>query len=174
MDRPNWDEFFIAIAASYSSRGTCDRLLASCVLVQNKRIVGAGYNGSIAGLETCDEAGHLLVNNHCIRTLHDVQNALANTIADLHGATSYHIGTPCPICVKELLQHGITRIVYAGEYDNGLGANHIEEFCAKKGVKLEQFCRDPQDVIRIFRKIFTRLRGKGGVLKGTEIGGVVL
>jgi len=168
MDRPNWDEFFIAIAIIYSSRGTCDRLRIACILVKNKRIVGAGYNGSIAGLETCDEVGHLMVDDHCIRTLHSEQNAIANAITDLEGATAYIVNTPCPICVKELLQHGISRIVYVGTYDNGKGADSIKEFCRNKNVSLEQFTPSPKEASLIFKKIFGRLRGPGGVFRGID------
>jgi dCMP deaminase len=168
--RPSWDEFFIAIAVIYSSRGTCDRLRTACVLVKNKRIVGAGYNGSIAGQTTCDESGHLIVNNHCVRTLHGEQNALANSRgADLQEATAYIVGTPCIGCIKELLQHNITRIVYVGYYDNGHGAEYARDFCKKSNCSLEQFTADPEEVSSIFGKVFERLRGPGGIFQNKQI-----
>lgn len=168
VERPNWDEMFLAIAAINSSRGTCDRLRTSCVLVKNNRIVGGGYNGAVAGLENCDEIGHLMVENHCLRTLHGEQNAIANAQCDLHGATAYIIATPCPRCIKELLQHGITRIVYVGEYNNGPGAEQVAQFCKEKNVSLEQISNSAL-LAESFRKIFNRLQGPGGIFRGMDL-----
>jgi len=164
-ERPNWDELFIAIAVLGSSRGTCDRLRTSCVLVKNNRIVGSGYNGAVAGLPNCDEDVHLMINEHCVRTLHGEDNAIANAVSGLEGATAYIIATPCLGCVKKMLQYGVKRIVYVGAYDNGPGSEFIAEICQQKGVKLEQWASDPKDVFAIFQKIFTRLKGDGGIFQ---------
>lgn len=164
-ERPSWDELFIAIAVLGSSRGTCDRLRMSCVLVKNNRIVGSGYNGAVAGLENCDEVGHKMVDNHCIRTLHGEDNARANAISDLVGATAYTIGTPCVRCVKNLLQDGVSRFVYVGAYDNGPGSDFVTEICQKKNVSFEQWSSDANDIAAIFKKIFDRLQGSGGIFK---------
>ena len=63
--RPDWDRFWFLLAVLYSTRGTCDRLRTSCVIVKNKRLVGAGYNGSPAGAPHCDDVGHLMIKGHC-------------------------------------------------------------------------------------------------------------
>lgn len=60
--RPNWDIFWFAQALIYSTRGTCDRLRTGCVIVKNKRIVGAGYNGSVSGLPHCMLLPHLAID----------------------------------------------------------------------------------------------------------------
>lgn len=164
MERPNWDELFIATAVLGSSRGTCDRLRAACFLVKNKRIVGAGYNGSMANTPTCDEVGHDLLNDHCVRTLHAEQNALANSWGDLHGATAYITATPCLNCIKELGQKGIARIVYAGHYDNK-DDGRIYEYCKQGQIELVQFADDAKSVALVFKKIFDRLQGPGGIFK---------
>jgi len=165
-NRPTWDEFFIAIAAAYSSRGTCDRLRTACILVKDKKIVGAGYNGSVAGLPICDEIGHLMIDDHCLRTLHGEDNAIANAVSSVQNATAYIICTPCLNCIKKLLQYGITRIVYVGEYQNAGGKDLIEDFCRQKRVALEQMFKDARDVYDIFsKKIFRRLQGPGGIFQ---------
>lgn len=138
---------------------------ASCVLVKNNRIVGSGYNGAISGLENCDDVGHKMVDNHCIRTLHGEDNARANAISDLVGATAYTIGTPCVRCVKNLLQDGVSRFVYVGAYDNRPGSDFVAEICQKKNVSFEQWSSDANDVVAIFKKIFDRLQGAGGIFK---------
>lgn len=165
MERPSWDEFFIAIAAVYSSRGSCDRLRVACVLVKDKKIVNAGYNGSMADTPTCDEVGHDILNDHCVRSLHAELNALSNAKCDLNGATAYIIHTPCLGCVKQLGQNGISRIVYVGEYDNKDGGR-IDKYCYEKGISLERFAKDSEIVAStIFKKIFDRLQGPGGIFR---------
>lgn len=168
-NRPSWDELFIAIAVLGSSRGTCDRLRTSCVLVKNNRIVGSGYNGAVSGLKNCDEAGHLIINNHCVRTLHGEDNAIANAVSSLDGATAYIIATPCLGCVKKMLQYGIRRIVYVGAYYNGPGSEFIAKICKGKRVKIEQWTNDPKKIVLIFQKIFTRLSGSGGIFKDLNL-----
>ena len=74
--RKNWDQYFLDIAATVATRSTCDRCHVGCVLVRDKTILSTGYNGSICGLSHCDEVGHLMENNHCIRTVHAEANAI--------------------------------------------------------------------------------------------------
>jgi dTMP kinase len=165
MDRPTWDELFIAIAVLGSSRGTCNRLRTSCVLVKNNRIIGSGYNGAVSGLTNCDDEGHLMVDGHCLRTLHGEDNAIANAVSSLEGATAYIIATPCLGCVKKLLQYGVSRIVYVGDYQNASGKEYIAEICKEKGAYLECWSSESGNVAAIFKKIFNRLQGPGGIFK---------
>jgi|GEM_PF-966050 len=164
--RLSWDELWILMATAISSRGTCDRLMSGCVLVKSNKVIGAGYNGAVSGLENCADVGHLLIDNHCKRTIHDARNALNNTVASPKGATAYCVGTPCIDCVKDLLQNGIQRIVYAGSYDNGIGPDRIQELCAKKDVELSQWGNgDPSAVLIILQKLLQRLQGSGGLFR---------
>ncbi len=117
--RPDWDSYFMKIAAAVSERSTCDRAFVGCVLVRDKRILTSGFNGSPAGQEHCDEAGHLMVEGHCVRTIHAETNAIIQ--AALHGvstngATCYVTHFPCINCTKVLINAGINRIVYAESY----------------------------------------------------------
>ena len=117
--RPDWDSYFMKIAAAVSERSTCDRALVGCVLVLDKRILTTGFNGSPAGLEHCDEAGHLMVDGHCVRTIHAETNAIIQ--AALHGistrgAMCYVTHLPCINCTKALINAGVNRIVYGEAY----------------------------------------------------------
>ena len=58
------------IAAEVATRSTCDRKHVGAVIVREKTILSTGYNGSIKGLPHCDEAGHEMVDGHCVRTTH--------------------------------------------------------------------------------------------------------
>jgi dCMP deaminase len=117
--RPDWDSYFMKIAYAVSERSTCDRANVGCVLVRDKRILTAGFNGSPSGQAHCDAVGHLLENGHCVRTIHAETNAIIQ--AALHGvstrdATCYVTHFPCINCTKVLINAGITRIVYHEGY----------------------------------------------------------
>jgi dCMP deaminase len=115
------------IAYAVSERSTCDRATVGCVLVQEKRILTTGFNGSPMGQPHCDEAGHLMVDDHCVRTIHAETNAIIQ--AALHGVstkgcTCYVTHFPCINCTKALINAGITRLVYGEAYrldENALG-----------------------------------------------------
>ena len=47
--RIDWDQYFMVQAALLASRSTCTRLSVGAVLVRDKRIIGSGYNGAVAG-----------------------------------------------------------------------------------------------------------------------------
>ena len=118
--RPGWDTYFMRIAQVVGERSTCDRAHVGCVLVVDKRILTAGYNGSPAGQEHCDDIGHLFVDGHCVRTIHAETNAIIQ--AALHGvstkgATCYVTHYPCLNCSKVLINAGITRLVYESAYN---------------------------------------------------------
>lgn len=117
--RPDWDSYFIKIANAVSERSTCDRAQVGCVLVLDKRILTTGFNGSPSGQPHCDEVGHLMVEGHCVRTIHAETNAIIQ--AALHGvstkgATCYVTHFPCMNCAKALVNAGIVRLVYNNPY----------------------------------------------------------
>ena len=114
--RPDWDSYFMKIAYAVSERSTCDRAFVGSVIVLDKRILTTGFNGSPAGQDHCDEIGHLMVDGHCVRTIHAETNAIIQ--AALHGvstkgSTCYVTHLPCINCTKVLINAGIARIVYS-------------------------------------------------------------
>jgi dCMP deaminase len=119
LARPSWDDYFMGITVQVARRSTCDRARVGAIIVKDRRILTTGYNGSPAGLPHCDEIGHLMVNGHCVRTLHAEQNAIIQ--AALHGvgvagSTMYVTHQPCLTCAKMIINAGIRRVVYAGHY----------------------------------------------------------
>ena len=126
--RKSWDDYFMDIARVVATRSTCDRAHVGAVIVKNKRILATGYNGSLPGEPHCDDVGHLMVDDHCRRTIHAERNAIAQCYQmglDPKGATIYVTHSPCPICRRLIDEAGITRIVYDKEY-GGIddGCNH--------------------------------------------------
>lgn len=138
--RPTWDEYFLEIAFSVAERSTCDRAHVGAVLVRDKRILSTGYNGSPAGLPHCDEVGHLMIDGHCVRTLHAEQNAIIQSAlhgVSSEGATAYVTHQPCLTCAKMLINAGIRRVVYAGNYPD----EYSRQFFAQASVQLEHLPR---------------------------------
>jgi dCMP deaminase len=143
--RPEWDSYFMKIAYAVSERSTCDRAFVGCVLVLEKRILTTGFNGSPAGQPHCDEVDHLMVEGHCIRTIHAETNAIIQ--AALHGistrgCTCYVTHFPCINCTKVLINAGMTRLVYHVAYrpdENAL------EFLRTAQVEINELAYNPKD-----------------------------
>ena len=136
--RLSWDKYFIKIAIIASERATCSRLRCGCVLVKDKNIVATGYNGSIPGDEHCDDIGCLVVDNHCIRTVHSEQNAIFQAVkhgVSLNGAIAYITTFPCFNCAKSLIMSGITKIIYKNDYKNN---DYVLKLCNQANVQIEK------------------------------------
>lgn len=139
--RKDWDRYFMDIAFEVKERSTCPRLHVGAVVVKDKRIKGTGYNGSPAGLPHCDDAGCLMVNNHCIRTIHAEVNALMECTPDERkGASIYITARPCAECSKLIINSGIKRVIYAKDY-------HVDYdfFKDVKGIEIVKLSDDSSD-----------------------------
>jgi dCMP deaminase len=116
-------DYFMSLAEMTAKRGTCDRALVGAVVVKNSRIIATGYNGSPEGMPHCDEVGHLMINNHCVRTVHAEQNAIiqaAKLGISIDGADIYITHKPCHHCSKILINAGIKKVYYRKDYDDGI------------------------------------------------------
>ncbi|NLH60344.1 MAG: dCMP deaminase [Ignavibacteriales bacterium] len=135
--RPAWDQYFLKMAMLVSERATCPRMHCGCVLVRDRQILSTGYNGSIPGDDHCEDAGCLVVDNHCVRTIHAEMNAILQCSS--HGvntkdSTAYVTNMPCTNCAKALIAAGIKEIVIFSDYHDTMA----EEFFVKAGVKLRR------------------------------------
>ena len=138
MQRKPWFKYFMEIALLVSERATCNRLKVGCVLVKEKRIIATGFNGSVSGTPHCIEEGCLVVDNHCIRTIHAEHNAIlqcAKFGISTEGATMYITHFPCFHCCKLLAQAGIKNIYYLHDYNN---SNESKELLKAVGIN---FCK---------------------------------
>ncbi|MEZ4768762.1 MAG: cytidine/deoxycytidylate deaminase family protein [Caldilineales bacterium] len=136
--RPSWDDYFMGITLEVAKRSTCDRARVGAIIVKDRRILTTGYNGAPAGLPHCDEIGHLMVDGHCVRTLHAEQNAIIQAAqhgVSVAGGSIYVTHQPCLTCAKMIINAGLKRVVYAGAYPD---ANSVA-FLAQAGVALQHF-----------------------------------
>ena len=138
VDRPSWDDYFMQITFQVAKRSTCPRAAVGAVIVRDKRILTTGYNGAPTGLPHCTEAGCLMVNGHCVRTLHAEQNAIIQGAlhgVDVSGSTVYVTHQPCLVCAKMIINAGIERVVYGGQYPDEIACGFLDE----AGVELSKF-----------------------------------
>jgi len=140
MTRPTWDDYFMKIAKEAASRSTCDRKHVGAVIVRERTILSTGYNGSIRGMPHCDDAGHMMENDHCVGTIHAEANSILQ--AAKHGVninstadqitSIYTTASPCWNCFKLIANAGIRRIVFGEFYRD----QRIYEVATKTGIEL--------------------------------------
>lgn len=143
--RPNWDEYFMEITMVVAKRSTCLRRHVGAILVKDKHILATGYNGAPKRLAHCEETGCLRQQmgipsgerHELCRALHAEQNAIiqaANLGVAIEGSTLYCTTAPCSLCAKMLINAGVVRVVFAGEYPDQMAI----EFFEQAGVEVEQ------------------------------------
>jgi len=125
-ERPSWDAYFMQIAHLVATRATCPRRQVGALIVRDKHILATGYNGAPSGLPHCPEGGPendwpvgCMRAGHCIRSLHAEQNALlqaAKIGIACENATIYVTCQPCNNCAKMIINAGIIRVIYEGDY----------------------------------------------------------
>jgi dCMP deaminase len=129
--RPSWDEYFMNIARAVASRSTCSRRSVGALVVKDKRILATGYNGAPAGLRHCDHAnGADMRDGHCARSTHAEQNAIVQAAkhgTSIDGADVYCTDQPCLTCAKLLVNAGVRRVVFDGEYPDELAVAMFAE-----------------------------------------------
>lgn len=140
QDRPTWDEYFMELAYMASSRSTCLSRHVGAIIVKDKSIISTGYNGPASGVKHCIDLGG------CIRrskkdyksgayldlcpASHAEQNAIA--LAARNGtstkdATIYVTDFPCKDCMNSIINSGIKKIVFEGDYDASLSKRIAKE-----------------------------------------------
>jgi len=145
--RPDWNEYFMEITTVVAKRSTCSRRSVGAILVKDKHILSTGYNGAPNGMKHCDEAGGCLreklkvpsgERHELCRGLHAEQNAIIQAAvqgASIAGATLYCTTAPCSICAKMLINAGIAKVVYQGNYPDAKAMEYFEE----AGVIVEKY-----------------------------------
>lgn len=136
--RPSWDDYFIEIATVVSERSTCLRRQVGAVIVKDKRMIATGYNGAASGAKHCEMTG-------CIRqqmgiksgerqelcaAIHAEQNAIIQAAkygVSIEGATLYCTHQPCAICAKMIVNAGIKRVVFKGDYPDEYAKKILNE-----------------------------------------------
>ena len=99
--------------------------------------MATGYNGSIPGDAHCEDDGCIIVDNHCVRTIHAEMNAILQCSShgvNTNGAKAYITNMPCTNCAKALIAAGIKEIIIFSDYHDTLA----EEFFKIAKVKIKR------------------------------------
>jgi dCMP deaminase len=110
--RPSFDEYFLNIAKTVSTRSEDVFIKHGAILVDsNNHIFGTGYNGLTVGFDKSlidtynrDERRPYMV--------HAEQNALLNSVLRPSNSTMYVTGEPCVNCLLSMINFGVNRICY--------------------------------------------------------------
>ena len=144
--RPSWDEYFMDIVELIKDRSTCLRRKVGAVIVKDRRILTSGYNGAPAGCRHCDEIGCLRQQlnipsgqrHELCRASHAEQNAIVQAAmhgVSIGGGTIYVTAQPCVIFSKLIINAGIKRVVFKGDYPDELSMELLKE----AGIEVERF-----------------------------------
>ena len=147
--RPSWDKYFMDILEVTKTRSTCLRRQVAAIIVRDKQIISTGYNGAPRGVFHCEQVGCLREEMHIpsgerhelCRGIHAEQNAIIQ--ASVHGVSIkdceiYITCSPCVLCSKMLINAGIRRIVYRGDYPDKLALDML----AEAGVEITKYVEE--------------------------------
>ncbi len=138
LARPTWDQYFMRITWEVARRSTCLRRQVGALIIKDKRILTTGYNGAPRGLAHCLDVGCLREElgvpsgerQELCRGLHAEQNAIIQAAmhgVSIQGGQLYCTTQPCVLCAKMVINAGIERVVFAGDYPDSLGKSLLEE-----------------------------------------------
>lgn len=118
----NWDEYFMGVALLSAMRSKDPNTqVGACIVNNDKKIIGVGYNGLPMGCDDNDfpweREGEFLETKYPF-VCHAELNAILNSTKSLKGCTIYIALFPCHECTKAIIQSGIKEIVYLSDkYD---------------------------------------------------------
>lgn len=143
-DYINWDEYFMGIAILSSMRSKDPNTqVGACIVNEEKRIIGVGYNGLPKGCSDTDfpweREGEFLETKYPY-VCHAELNAILNSIKSLKDCTIYVALFPCNECSKAIIQSGIKEIVYLSDKYTNTDANKAsKKMLDIAGVKYRRF-----------------------------------
>lgn len=115
-DYISWDEYFMGVALLSAKRSKDPNTkVGACIVNEDKRIIGIGYNGFPHGCSDEEfpwERDADYLDNKYPYVVHAEANAILNSTTSLKNSTIYVSLFPCNECGKIIIQSGITEIVY--------------------------------------------------------------
>lgn len=141
------------IAHVVAKRSTCVRRQIGAIVVKDKRILTTGYNGAPSGLPHCFELGCMRdklgiesgTRHELCRALHAEQNAIMQAAlygVSTKGSTLYCTHQPCSLCAKAIINSGVTRVVFQGDYPDDFAL----EMLGQAEIEMVRFVLDSEDI----------------------------
>lgn len=123
-DYISWDEYFMGVALLSARRSKDPNTqVGACIVNEQNKIVGTGYNGLPIGCS--DEDFPWEKNGDFLQTkypyvCHAELNAILNNIGmNLAGCRIYTALFPCNECTKAIIQSGIKEVIYLSDKYDG-------------------------------------------------------
>ncbi len=149
MERPEFDDIFMALATNLAKRSHCVKKQVGAVLAKDTRIISIGYNGPPAGTYNCDEKWPGVgcsrdAKGSCFLALHAEQNAIlyaAKNHTSMAGAVLYVTLAPCLPCARVIFSVGIKKVIYVDSYAayKGIGEEEGAVFLQEFGVAVNAY-----------------------------------
>jgi dCMP deaminase len=154
--RPDWHEYFMAVAKLISTRSTCNSRPTGAILVRDRHILATGYNGSAPGAPHClgnfnpdgspfcysrqMGSGDADKYNYC-RSSHAEANAVAQAArlgVSVEGASAYCTLAPCYICTKLLAAARVAEVYFEHDYESSdrRRDGHWQGIYRESGIKI--------------------------------------
>ena len=122
-DYINWDEYFMGVALLSAKRSKDPNTqVGACIVTEDKRIVGLGYNGLPRGCSDDEfpwEREGEFLNTKYPFVCHAELNAILNSTKSLKDCIIYVALFPCHECSKAIIQSGIKEIVFLSDKYSG-------------------------------------------------------
>lgn len=122
-----FDYAYLRMAKEWAKLSYCQRKKVGALIVNNRRIISDGYNGTPSGFENCCEDENGKTRWYVLHAEANAILKLANSTQTCDGATLYLTMSPCRECSKLVHQSGIKRLVYIEAYSDEEGLNFLRE-----------------------------------------------
>lgn len=121
-DYISWNDYFMGISLLSGMRSKDPSTqVGACIVDKDNRIVSIGYNGFLNGCSDedfpWDREGEFLETKYPY-VVHAERNAILNyrgSRKDFEGAKIYVDLFPCNECAKEIIQAGISEVIYLSD-----------------------------------------------------------
>lgn len=116
----SWDEYFMGVALLSAKRSKDPNTqVGACLVNEDKRIIGIGYNGFPRGCKDSEfpwgRSNENKLETKYPYVVHAEANAILNCNARIKGATIYVSLFPCNECAKLIIQSGVKHIIYMSD-----------------------------------------------------------
>lgn len=129
----------MSMAELAGKRATCIRRQVGAVLVKDNQVLATGYNGAPKGLPNCCDLNECLreklevpsgQRHELCRAVHAENNAITQCAVNgvsCKGATLYVTASPCSMCLKQIINAGIVKIIALEMYPDELSLEMIKQ-----------------------------------------------
>jgi len=167
-----WDDYFMGVSFLSAQRSKDpDIQVGACIVDEDNRIVGIGYNGFPRGCSdeclpwaSTDEKGRELHTKHPFMCPAEVNAILNKSSADVKGTRIYVAGIPDNVAAKTIIQAGVIEIVYMNEPGDDDSTKASRIMFEMSGVRLRRYAASSISPLD-----FSKIEGKPCETNGGEL-----